>query len=136
MHRYEQVPENKRPFAAVANQEHISDDDEEDIHRVDDHLEPAHPGSSHKGSELDRFGGKQPADDYHVYNPLAQYQHMQHPSHSAATPQLLTAGRRDEGAHVAPAAQQEMEHDHAEFDDTVGYHNNHHPDHRHAFHRE
>ena len=124
------MPPDKRPFAAVAQQEHISDSDDGDDQRIDDLAEPAHPGASHMDSGLDRFGGKHPAEDYQPVHPHEAHYHV----HPARQQQLLSAEERDEGAHSSPSAQQEMQHDHAQFDDTVGYHNNHH--HLHAFRRQ
>lgn len=129
MRRYEGLSDDKKPFSNIAKQPHISDDEEEDDPRVDEQVEPAHPGSSHKVSELDRFGGKHPVDssaEYGQQQPLDKSEHAPHLHHVAHAAQLLPADRRDEGAHVAPTAQQETQHDHADFDDTVGYNGNRH----------
>lgn len=125
--RYEELPEDKRPFSGPQHRAHVSDDEEDEEHRRTAQP-PAHMGSSHRESHTDPHQGGHLDHGYQASgssqdSPRAQENKTKADGkfgkQAGEKTKYMSAEKRDEGAHSAPSAQQEMSHDHPQYDDTV-----------------
>lgn len=121
LQRYEALPEHDRPFAAPADKEHLSDDESDDSQRLDTQ-EPAHQGSSNKESHTTKNHEAHASHGHKLTegsqgSPRAGQKASKADKKNRKGPDYVSAEKRDSGAHTAPSATQEMQHDHAQFDD-------------------
>ena len=118
LQKYEALPEHDRPFAAPADKEHLSDDESDDSQRLDTQ-EPAHQGSSNKESHTSKnhAGHGHKLTEGIQGSPRAGQKASKADKKNRKGPDYVSAEKRDSGAHTAPSATQEMQHDHAQFDD-------------------
>ena len=120
--RYEELPERERPFAGPEHKPHISDDEEERSAKQ----QTARKGSSNRESHTNR---RKDAHLDHGYQPSESDQESPRAEDNKTQAdgkfgkqgkktEYMSAEQRDAGAHSAPSAGQEMQHDHPQYDDT------------------
>lgn len=120
--RYEELPERERPFAGPEHKPHLSDDED----GRSDTQPAARMGSSNRDSHTYRHKDAHLDHGYQLSessqdSPRAEKNKTKANSKFAKQgkkTKYMSAEQRDAGAHSAPSAAQEMQHDHPQYDDT------------------